>query len=69
MSTVTPFLIFNDQLEVGIAFYTSTVPDSRLVTVARAGQDGPISSAEFIVGGRHFLSYNGDRLAWQIVPK
>lgn len=59
MSKITPFLMFNDQLGAAIEFYTSTFPDSRLVSVARTGQDGPISSAEFIVGGQRFLGYNG----------
>jgi predicted 3-demethylubiquinone-9 3-methyltransferase (glyoxalase superfamily) len=28
MSKATPFLIFSDQLEAAIAFYTATFPDS-----------------------------------------
>ena len=52
MSKVTPFLMFNDQLESAIEFYTSTFPDSRVTNVARAGKDGPINSAEFVIGGQ-----------------
>ena len=59
MNKVTPFLMFNDQLEAAIAFYTATFPDSEVRTVARTGQDGPISSAEFVVGGQAFMGYNG----------
>ena len=59
MNKVTPFLMFNDQLEAAIAFYTATFPDSEVRSVARTGQDGPISSAEFVVGGQLFLGYNG----------
>jgi predicted 3-demethylubiquinone-9 3-methyltransferase (glyoxalase superfamily) len=59
MSKVTPFLMFNDQLDAAIAFYTSTFPDSRITTVARSGADGPITSAEFVVGGQRFMGYNG----------
>lgn len=59
MTQVTPFLMFNDQLEAAIAFYISIFPDSRLVSAARSGTDGPINSAEFIVGGQRFLGYNG----------
>lgn len=59
MNKVTPFLMFNDQLEAAIEFYTATFPNSQVRHVARAGQDGPISSAEFIVGGQHFMAYNG----------
>jgi predicted 3-demethylubiquinone-9 3-methyltransferase (glyoxalase superfamily) len=56
---VTPFLMFNDQLEAAIAFYTTTFPDSEIRTVARTGKDGPVTSAEFVVGGQLFMGYNG----------
>jgi predicted 3-demethylubiquinone-9 3-methyltransferase (glyoxalase superfamily) len=59
MSKVTPFLMFNDQLEAAIAFYTATFPDSAIKNVARTGKDGPITSAEFVVGGQRFMGYNG----------
>ena len=59
MSKVTPFLMFNDQLEAAIAFYTATFPDSQIKNVARTGKDGPITSAEFVVGGQSFMGYNG----------
>ena len=59
MNKVTPFLMFNDQLEAAIEFYTATFPDSEVRNVARTGTDGPISSAEFVVGGQRFLGYNG----------
>ncbi|MBK7976428.1 MAG: VOC family protein [Deltaproteobacteria bacterium] len=59
MNKVTPFLMFDDQLEAAIAFYTATFPDSEIRTVARAGKDGPITSAEFVVGGQVFMGYNG----------
>ena len=59
MSKVTPFLMFNDQIESAIEFYTSTFPDSKVLHVARNGKDGPINSAEFVVGGQSFMGYNG----------
>jgi predicted 3-demethylubiquinone-9 3-methyltransferase (glyoxalase superfamily) len=59
MSKVTPFLMFNDQLEAAIAFYTTTFPDSRIRNAARTGGDGPITSAEFVIGGQSFMGYNG----------
>lgn len=59
MSKVTPFLMFDDQLEAAIAFYAATFPDSEIKTVARTGKDGPVTSAEFVVGGQHFMGYNG----------
>jgi predicted 3-demethylubiquinone-9 3-methyltransferase (glyoxalase superfamily) len=51
--------MFNDQLEAAIAFYVATFPDSEITNVARTGTDGPITSAEFIVGGQSFMGYNG----------
>ena len=59
MNKVTPFLMFNDQLEAAIEFYTATFPSSEVRNVARTGKDGPISSAEFVVGGQLFMGYNG----------
>lgn len=59
MNKVTPFLMFNDQLEAAIAFYTSTFPNSEVRSIARTGTDGPVSSAEFVVGGQLFMAYNG----------
>ena len=59
MTKVTPFLMFNDQLEAAMAFYTATVPDSEIKSVARTGKDGPITSAEFVIGGQSFMGYNG----------
>jgi predicted 3-demethylubiquinone-9 3-methyltransferase (glyoxalase superfamily) len=59
MSKVTPFLMFNDQLDAAMAFYTTTFPDSEIRKVARAGKDGPVTSAEFVIGGQSFMGYNG----------
>ncbi len=59
MNKVTPFLMFNDQLEAAIEFYTATFPNSEVRSVARTGEGGPISSAEFVVGGQLFMGFNG----------
>lgn len=59
MSHVTPFLMFNDQLEAAIAFYAATFPGTEVHTLARTGEDGPVCAAEFTVGGQRFLAYNG----------
>ena len=59
MTKVTPFLMFNDQLEAAMAFYAATFPDSEIRNVARTGRDGPVTSAEFVVGGQVFMGYNG----------
>jgi predicted 3-demethylubiquinone-9 3-methyltransferase (glyoxalase superfamily) len=59
MTKVTPFLMFDDQLEAAIEFYAATFPDSKITNVSRAGADGPVLSAEFVVGGQRFMGYNG----------
>ena len=59
MNKVTPFLMFNDQFEAAVKFYAATFPDSKIKNVARAGKDGPITSAEFVIGGQSFMGYNG----------
>ena len=59
ISKVTPFLMFNDQLEAAIDFYVATFPDSAIKNVARTGTDGPITSAAFVIGGQSFMGYNG----------
>ena len=56
---VTPFLMFNDQLESAIKLYTTIFPDSKIKNMARSGKDGPVSSAEFVIGGQSFMGYNG----------
>jgi len=56
---VTPFMMFNDGLEKAIEFYAATFPDSQVHSMARAGDGGPITSAEFTVGGQRFMGFNG----------
>lgn len=55
----SPFLMFNDQLGPAIELYTSIFPDSKIVNLAKAGKDGPVMSAEFVVGGQRFMAFNG----------
>jgi predicted 3-demethylubiquinone-9 3-methyltransferase (glyoxalase superfamily) len=59
MGKVTPFLMFNDQLEAAMEFYAATFPDSEIRNVARTGKDGPVASAEFVIGGQSFMGFNG----------
>lgn len=59
MTKVTPFLMFNDQLEAAMTFYAATFPESEIKHVAHNGKDGPVTSAEFIIGGQSFMGYNG----------
>lgn len=59
MSKASPFLMFNDQLGAAVELYTSIFPDSRIVRQSKNGKDGPVVSAEFIVGGQRFMAFNG----------
>ncbi|MBK9056108.1 MAG: VOC family protein [Chloroflexi bacterium] len=59
MTKVTPFLMFNDQLEAAIAFYHPPFLTLEIKSVARTGKDGPITSAGFVIGGQSFMGYNG----------
>jgi predicted 3-demethylubiquinone-9 3-methyltransferase (glyoxalase superfamily) len=51
--------MFNDQLGAAVKLYTSIFPDSSIVSLAKHGEDGPVISAEFIVGGQRFMAFNG----------
>jgi predicted 3-demethylubiquinone-9 3-methyltransferase (glyoxalase superfamily) len=59
MSKVTPFLMFNSGLEDALALYVATFPDSRVIQQSRSGADGPMTSAEFVVGGQRFMAFAG----------
>lgn len=59
MTKVTPFLMFDDQLEAALEFYTETFPDSEILEVATGGEGAPLRSAEFVVGGQRFMGFNG----------
>ncbi len=62
--SVTPCLWFDGQAEVAAELYTSVVPDSRIVHVARYGEAGPGEAGStmlvtFELGGRRFTALNG----------
>jgi predicted 3-demethylubiquinone-9 3-methyltransferase (glyoxalase superfamily) len=57
--TITPFLMFNDQLEPAMKLYAAIFPNTKVKRVARNGKGGPITSAELVIGGQPFMAYNG----------
>ncbi|HSM03965.1 MAG TPA: VOC family protein [Longimicrobiales bacterium] len=59
MSKVTPFLMFDVQLDAALAFYVDTFPDPEVIRVSRQGGEGPLQSAEFRVGGQRLMGFNG----------
>lgn len=59
MLKITPFLMYNDQLEAALNFYVSIFKHSEIVSVSHAEEGGPVMSAEFILEGQKILAYNG----------
>jgi predicted 3-demethylubiquinone-9 3-methyltransferase (glyoxalase superfamily) len=65
MSKISPCLWFNGQAEDAAAFYTSILPDSRIVKVHRAAADTPsgaqgeVLTVDFELAGQQFIGLNG----------
>jgi predicted 3-demethylubiquinone-9 3-methyltransferase (glyoxalase superfamily) len=62
MKRITPFLWFDNQAEEAINFYVSVFPNSRIVSVNRTGDGGPVMSATFELEGQEFMALNGGPL-------
>lgn len=56
--SVDPFLMFNDQLDEALKFYTTVFGES-VVLNARYGPDGKVFSATFRLAGSQFMAFNG----------
>ncbi|MBK9216348.1 MAG: VOC family protein [Chloracidobacterium sp.] len=54
---ITPFLMFNDQAEEAMEFYTSLFPNSRVVS-SMPGPGGKIAGGTFELDGVGFNCYN-----------
>ncbi|CAN5216270.1 VOC family protein [soil metagenome] len=61
MTTITPFLWFDNQAEEAIAFYTALFPDARVIEENRA-PDGSLYFATFEVAGQRIMALNGGPL-------
>ena len=62
MSTITPFLWFDDRIEEAVNFYASTFKDSRILSMSRgpgSGGSDKVFSAEFELQGQRFMALNG----------
>ncbi|MEX0674753.1 MAG: VOC family protein [Gaiellaceae bacterium] len=60
MQTITTFLTFDDQAEEAVEHYTSILPDSRVLSIRRYGEAGPMPAgtfmtAEFELAGQRFM--------------
>ena len=61
MTTVTPFLWYDDDLEGALALYASVLPDVVVEEASRSGPDpaSPLFSASFSIAGQRFVAING----------
>lgn len=65
---ITPFLWFDDQAEEAVSFYTSIFRNSKIVSVARYGEEaaqasgrpkGSVMTVAFQLEGQKFVALNG----------
>lgn len=65
---ITPFLWFDNQAEEAVSFYTSIFKNSRIVSIARYGEEGAEASGRskgtvmtvaFRLDGQEFVALNG----------
>jgi predicted 3-demethylubiquinone-9 3-methyltransferase (glyoxalase superfamily) len=59
MTNITPFLWFEDSAEVAMEFYVALFDDAKVLSVHRAGDDGPVFSVSFSIGSQTFTAING----------
>ena len=65
MDKVTPCLWFDGNAAEAVGFYTSLIPNSKVVSVDRSPADTPsgpkgmVITVEFELGGRSFMALNG----------
>lgn len=59
MQKITPFLMFNNQTEEAVKFYVSIFKNSKILSMNRAGENGPVMGASFVLEGEEFQAYNG----------
>lgn len=61
MTTITPFLWFDDNLEQALAFYATVFDDMTVTDLSRMGpnETDPLFSARFRIHGQEFIAING----------
>ena len=59
MTSVTPFLWFDNKALQAAEFYTSLIPNSEIKDVNRSPVSGDVFSLTFSVAGREFFALNG----------
>ncbi|MDQ3011720.1 MAG: VOC family protein [Acidobacteriota bacterium] len=59
MQKITPFLWFDGKAEEAMNFYVSIFKNSKVLSVNRAGEAGPVMSVTFQLDGQEFHALNG----------
>jgi len=59
MPKITPFLWFDNQAEEAMNFYVSIFKNSKVGSIMRSGDDGPVMSVTFQLDGQEFMALNG----------
>ena len=59
MHKITPFLWFDGKAEEATLFYVSIFRNSRVRSINRQGNDGPVFSTTFELDGQDFFALNG----------
>jgi predicted 3-demethylubiquinone-9 3-methyltransferase (glyoxalase superfamily) len=59
MQKITPFLWFDGQAEEAMNYYVSIFQNSKVLSVNRAGEAGPVISVTFQLDGQEFFALNG----------
>jgi predicted 3-demethylubiquinone-9 3-methyltransferase (glyoxalase superfamily) len=56
---ITPFLWFDGKAEEAMNFYISIFKNSKIVSLSRAGENGPVVGGTFQLDGQEFFALNG----------
>jgi len=59
MKKITPFLWFDGNAEEAMNFYTSIFKNSKIVSISRVGEGGPVTGGAFQLDGQEFIALNG----------
>jgi predicted 3-demethylubiquinone-9 3-methyltransferase (glyoxalase superfamily) len=68
MQRITPCLWFDDQAEEAVSFYTSIFPNSKILNIARYGEEGSkvsgqpkgsVMTIKFVLDGQEYIALNG----------
>ena len=59
MGKITPFLWFDGKAEEAINFYVSIFKNSKIISMSRMGQGGPVTGGTFQLEGQEFYALNG----------